>query len=357
VVEPAWSAKFNNSLYNAPICQEAPKQRDNHLGSANNVDGQMASYMWTIPNTPSANCVLRIRYNISTGDFDGWTTTAAQNAGASPIKDNPTHEYGVGCGAEGQSCNITLALNTNQYGRTFQDRSYLFKIIARPKNMTDVDVIHNLNVRGKRGNIVQTYPAVEYDFVPNHLRPKLNEYIHFQWTGSDFNANNGGNNAEGTDGTDRNNIVEILNPAYNRPRGLDVNGTWSFFTYTATAQRFAHVDQWSGKTCLTYAELLAKFPNDQDARDTDPGNCAKLNAAPNYFNGGLVRVEKSGEFYYMSTRNNNFSNRSQKGTITVAAALPNWALGLIGVGGGVAVLGAAATVAAKKGMLPFFGGH
>ena len=41
-----------------------------------------------------------------------------------------------------------------------------------------------------------------------------------------------------------------------------------------------------------------------------------LNNAPASFQGAVLRFKK-GTYHYMSTRNNNFSNRSQKSTLTV----------------------------------------
>merc|ERR1719421_1426658 len=56
-----------------PECVAAPVTRDNHLGNANTGQEVMANL--TIPasaggigNDNAANCVLRLRYNITTGD-------------------------------------------------------------------------------------------------------------------------------------------------------------------------------------------------------------------------------------------------------------------------------------------------
>lgn len=76
---------------------------------------------------------------------------------------------------------VALKLNTNQYGRIFQDRSYVFSIKPLPSSSAEADnnkdtpmidavgmqqalknggKIYNVNVRGKRGNIVQVLTRV-----------------------------------------------------------------------------------------------------------------------------------------------------------------------------------------------------
>ena len=44
---------------------------------------------------------------------------------------------------------------------------------------------------------------------------------------------------------------------------------------------------------------------------------SELDDAGTYFDLGPRKVTSNGIYYYMSTRNNNFSNRSQKGRIVV----------------------------------------
>jgi len=297
-----------------PVCEKAQWTRDNHLGNSVNEfhRGYASSFNWTIPNDPHENCVLRLRYNISTGDYEGWGlddedfVDATSNGNPlSPVEQDAIVEY-FGNFYE-------LALNTDQYGRTFQDRSHVFEIRERPDDIDDDATIWNVNVRGKRGNIVQVFPAVEYDFVPNRLHVGRGDYIHFQWTGCDTNPAN--NDGEGRAQTDRSNIAQILSQNHNYP--------WSdpedpMFEDERAQQRMAFIDQ---VNCLP----LQESNDDQDVR-----NCLKLNAARTpYFDGGIYRMNRTGEWHYMCTRNNNFSNRSQKGYIAVDETFPTWAIVLI----------------------------
>ncbi len=58
-------------------------------------------------------------------------------------------------------------------------RSHTFAV-RQPSAEFRGSTVHNLNVRGKRGNIVQVFPAVEYDFVPNTLEVMPGDFVHAQ---------------------------------------------------------------------------------------------------------------------------------------------------------------------------------
>jgi len=73
----------------------------------------------------------------------------------SPVQQNPY----VNIGAD--ITPFRLAINTAQFGRTFQDRSHPFRMMPRPA-AAQAQTIHNINVRGKRGNIVQVGVVVDF---------------------------------------------------------------------------------------------------------------------------------------------------------------------------------------------------
>ncbi|XP_071960552.1 protein DD3-3-like [Antedon mediterranea] len=312
----------------APICRENHWSRDNHLG--NGINGQTNTFNWTVPEIQHERCAMRIRYNISTGEYEGWNDTdarynAAGNNQASQLnigerfglneqqaddrgyvfENNPEVEIFNDAGGN-TDFQLRLAINTAQYGRTFQDRSHTFAIRQPPEDLEGVE-IHNVNVRGKRGNIVQVYPATEYDFTPNNLQVEPGAYVHFQWTGSNTNPTN--NDGQGLQGTDRSNVVPLTEQVY--PEGSDL--------YYQPYSKFGHFGNnipmhLDNASFLGFSrtdlENLAVLGNRQFR-----GEMSELDDAGTYFDLGPRKVTSTGHYQYMCTRNNNFSNRSQKGRI------------------------------------------
>eukprot|EP01065_Artemidia_motanka_P051640 TRINITY_DN9137_c1_g1_i1.p1 TRINITY_DN9137_c1_g1~~TRINITY_DN9137_c1_g1_i1.p1 ORF type:complete len:1294 (+),score=214.62 TRINITY_DN9137_c1_g1_i1:70-3951(+) len=350
-----------------PVCRKPPYGRDNHLGNAGN--GFAATYNWTIPeDAANSVCVLRLRYNISTGDYlpngeggswkGDWDVDSSMNGRQNAyIRNNPYADFigynllkkedmSVGDDVVHADAVLRLAVNTAQVGRTFQDRSHSFRVLPRPLGIAAGAAIHNLGVRGRRGNIVQVYPAVEYDFVPNHLVVAEGDYVHIQWQHSDANANNDG---EGKQRTDRSNLVMTVAEGLhaNTPRayeqGLPLFAEQDGRPDHLRTAYFAHLGQ---EGCEYNTNVVS--PNDQN----NNRNCAILNRASATVNGGLAQMRSPGKHHIMSTRNNNFSNRSQKGIIEVISAwlmLPAAERGngaAIGVVAGVVALTFAAAAAA-----------
>jgi hypothetical protein len=322
-------------------CVQVGWSRVNHLG--NGREGQPLSHNWTLPTFAGdlqsvtqygtagslyAKCVVRLRYNISTDDYNPWNINSTQDDRpdlgiVSPITNNPT----VDVGADLQG--LRLAINTAQFGRTFQDRSHVFYIKQRPAAFAAAK-IYNLNVRGKRGNIVQTYPSVEYDFMPNRLHLTTNDLLHIQWTGSNTHDNGdpagdgqAGDAGEGTSGTDRHNFVQLLDLADNFPMPIDKYPTETIFAkskcYDASTPNGVEL-VWDPSTSkLDCALILSTSGYYRNINAVDGQFNSLLNNAPASLIAGIVlKITTPGTYPYTCTRNNNFSNRSQKGILFVA---------------------------------------
>lgn len=125
--------RFNDCNF---TCVEAPSSIINRLGIGINSTSH-THFHWRLPNNPRNNCVLRLRYNISTAETP-WEFTVLDN---NKLSNNPVMNTS-------QGVPVRLAINTAQYGRTFEDRTYTFNIIERPVELQN-ETIHNVNVQGK----------------------------------------------------------------------------------------------------------------------------------------------------------------------------------------------------------------
>lgn len=333
----------------APMCRQAPWSRQNMHGNtvlpadtiayahsqgipADNLNRQMAHENITInPRTvtgTSSACVLRIRYNMSSDDTR-WDMDWRLNGDASPIEDDPYIDIGIGT-------ELQMQVNTNQFGRTFQDRSHIFRVSAPPAAaataMAEGQKLWNLQVRGKRGGNANNYPNNEYDFTPNILHLERGDMVHFQWKGSNNNPN----------GSDRSNIVMSRGDDTNYVMSID-DADYSMFnggsmvdptrTPVEIARRFATGDPTGNNTAVT-------DPNLQDART--------------YFSGDVIQYNDDGIYHYMSTKNNAFSNRQQKAALIVGDIDTSSTGEIVGavVGATVGVVAIVAVV----GAVIFFGG-
>jgi hypothetical protein len=78
------------------------------------------------------------------------------------------------------------------------------------------------------------------------------------------------------------------------------------------------------KKCLTPSEIatkLGKTTVDDDQVRNHIQNCGFLNSASVYFDATPMQLKASGQFHYFCTRNNAFSNRSQKASLTVVGGI------------------------------------
>ncbi len=221
-------------------------------------------YNWKLPNLNKRNCIIRIRQNITNSNFLKFNKSLLVTPHDVPLSLSYFSDY-----------KFTI----------FQDRSFTFNIIQNSYNF--YQKIHNVNIMGKRGNEFQISPSLEYSFIPSKINASVDDYIHFQWQESDYNELYLDGN--GREGTDRNNLIELFG---NKNNFFD-NNTGSFFA--SRGQDFSNYSE-----CYNYYDLLNynTYKYTQNKK-----NCALLNNIKPYFNYNPIRINKTGEFYFTSSRN------------------------------------------------------
>jgi len=299
-------------------CLQTPNSRQNYLGMADDGTNEAPRFQWALPiYEHNQRCVLRIRHIISNNDedaVDSYNKDIRQGTGSSmylalPQKHSSPFENKV----------------------VFQDRSHIFKLLKRPSTIPQDQTLHNIVVRGKRGNIVQTFPAVEYDFCPNKLEIENGDAVQFQWTGSNNHDNDGhsdgqaGDDGEGQGGTDRNNMIQLYYnkvnfplPGENHTMFENAEFLWSSGPGSSDAANAnADIDDLTPFQAALAHATSGYYWSAKDVEKINPKLDKRLNNANPSFQGVVFKPQANQKYYYVGMRNNNFSNRSQKGQLVI----------------------------------------
>jgi len=276
----AWTAVAAKNVAD-PVCTvNTQNSRDNQHSVVAGADGNTANYNWQIPKELAGkNVVLRIRYNISTGEFGDPSTgalpvgiqsidakqnsKAAAGADALPVgldvgfqtqAEANTRQYDLQGNPQVQPFSAQLlgstqattqikeqlAVNTAQWPRTFEERTAVMQILD-PSTNPDVaaalaagNKVLNFLIAGKEGNDVQVYPQVEEQFSASEITLNKGDVLHVQWSLPKNNpANNADNAAAAADpttgavantaaGIEKANIVLVAKSAFDEA-GSDPN--------------------------------------------------------------------------------------------------------------------------------------
>jgi len=358
--QTAGAANPENKVYDnlANVVDSRHNRKQGGGGNANNRPSTLQ--LWKKYGMTDAEVGYDAAANNGAGEIENHNDgTNGQGLGAKrdyTLRNNPKPDIlGQTFGNDDYRLRLQLAVNTAQYGRTFQDRTHMTYVMQRPQQAGNAE-IKLITVAGKRGNIVQTFPGTEYFFVPEVAHVRQYDYVHFMWSGSNTNPNN--NDGQGKQGTDRSNVCPMNGAIYDpdttagrtRAGGEGLNtgknmigsiGT-SYPAYVKEPVGYARANVYENQAertdeagnvkppcgkqeqvqppiagfSLDAAEALCTGRRDPGAVN-DFGNMEELDDAGASFSMEPQQATQIGCWNYVSTRNNNFSNRSQKGTICV----------------------------------------
>lgn len=165
--------------------------------------------------------------------------------------------------------------------------------------------------------------------------------LKFQRTGSNTHNNGApggdgqtGDDGQGATGTDRNNLVEINDLNENYPIPFEMTTIWKdidlvgYLNTNLTDDRTNYIfkinpNDFSKDLALYMSSsgyyMCAKSSSCANSYESLTKLDTNLSNAPASLPGVVLRFKSSNKFYYyMCSRNNNFSNRSQKGSLYVA---------------------------------------